>query len=61
MTNEEITEEIYHEAFTEGFIDELRQKIDEFKFSKDHHKLPHHEMVYKAYFLVKSGEINGKS
>jgi len=54
MTNEEITEEIYHEAFTEGFIDELRQKIDEFKFSKDHHKLPHH-------FLVKSGEINGKS
>lgn len=58
MTNEEITEEIYHEAFTEGFIDELRQKIDEFKFSVDHHKLPHHEMVHKAYYIVKPEETN---
>jgi hypothetical protein len=61
MTNEEITEEIYHEAFAQGFIDELRAKVDEFKFSVDYHKLPHHEMVYKAYFLVKPEEINQKS
>lgn len=57
MTNEEITEEIYHEAYTKGFIDELRQKMDEFKTSMEYHKLPHNEMVYKAYHMVKPEEI----
>ena len=58
MTNEEFTEEIYYEAFTKGFIKELRAKVDEFKFCVHHHKLPHHEMVHKAYHMVKPEETN---
>jgi hypothetical protein len=61
MTNEEITEEIYFEAHAKGFIEELRAKVDEFKVSIHHYKLPHNEMVHKAYFLVKPEEINEKS
>jgi t-SNARE complex subunit (syntaxin) len=58
MTNEEITEEIYFEAHTKGFIKELRAKVDEFKVSIHYHKLPHNEMVYKAYNIVKPEETN---
>lgn len=61
MTNEEITEEIYHEAHANGFIEELRQKIDEFKVCVHNHKLPHHEMVHKAYYMVKPEETNQNS
>jgi hypothetical protein len=58
MTNEEITEEIYYEAHANGFIKELRAKVDEFKVSVHYHKLPHHEMVHKAYHMVKPEETN---
>jgi len=58
MTNEEFTEEIYYEAHANGFINELRNKIDELKRSIDTHKLPYNEIVYKAYYSVKCGEIN---
>lgn len=61
MTNEEITEEIYHEAYSQGFIDELRQKMDELKLSVEYYNLPHHEMVYKAYHMVKPEETNQNS
>ena len=61
MTNEEITEEIYYEAHANGFIDELRQKMDELKRSVEYHKLPHHEMVHKAYHMVKPEETNQNS
>lgn len=57
MTNEEITEEIYHEAYAKGFIDDLRKKLDEFRVSVEHHRLSYHEMVYKAYHIVKPEEI----
>ena len=53
MTNEEIVEEIYHEAYTQGFIDELRRKVDELKISPNHTRLPHSELVYKAYYTIK--------
>jgi hypothetical protein len=61
MTNEEITEEIYYEAHTNGFIDELRAKVDEFKVSVHYHRLTHHEMVHKAYHTVKPKETNQNS
>ena len=54
MTNEEIVEEIYHEAYSHGFIDELRKKVDEFRVCPNHNKLPHSELVYKAYYAIKS-------
>lgn len=61
MTNEEITEEIYHKAFEKGFIDDLRKKLDEFKKSNEHQRLSHHEMVCKAYYIVKSQRTNQDS
>ena len=57
MTNEEIVEEIYHEAYTLGFIDELREKVDKLKRTIEYHKLPHGELVYKAYYLLKKEEV----
>ena len=57
MTNEEIVEEIYHEAYALGFIDELREKIDNLKRTIEHHKLSHGELVYKAYYLLKKEEV----
>jgi hypothetical protein len=51
MTNEELIEEIYYEAHTEGFIGELNDLIREFGFT--HPKLTHHERVEKAYNQIK--------
>jgi hypothetical protein len=51
MTNEEIVEEIYYEAHTEGFISELNNLIRELAFT--HPKLTHHERVEKAYHQIK--------
>jgi hypothetical protein len=51
MTNEEIVEEIYFEAHTEGFIEELLSKTKELSFT--HPKLTYHERVEKAYYTIK--------
>ena len=51
MTNEEIVEEIYYEAHTEGFIGELHKLIKELTFT--HPKLTHNERVEKAYHIIK--------
>ena len=56
MTNEEIVEEIYHEAYSLGFIDELRQKIESMRHSIENHKLSHSDLVYKAYYMLKEEE-----
>jgi hypothetical protein len=48
MTNEEFTEEIYHEAFREGFIDELRREIERVRPD-----LSHSERVQIAYYGLK--------
>jgi alpha-D-ribose 1-methylphosphonate 5-triphosphate synthase subunit PhnI len=60
MTNEEYTEEIYYEAHSQGFIGELRAEIDRLKASIDHYKLPHHDLVQKAYYSVKSINQNNE-
>jgi hypothetical protein len=53
MTNEEFTEEIYHEAFAKGYIDDLRKEIE-----KTDSNLPHSERVQIAYYsLNNKGEI----
>ena len=49
MTNEELTEEIYYEAYKEGFIDLLRRETD--KIDSD---LPHSERVQLAYYSLKN-------
>ena len=49
MTNEEFTEEIYHEAFEQGYIDELRATIDKFD-----PRLSHSERVQLAYYTLKN-------
>jgi predicted translin family RNA/ssDNA-binding protein len=54
MTNEEIVEEIYHEAYELGFIEELRKKVDTLRVSVENAKLSHYEIVYKAYHLLKT-------
>lgn len=52
MTNEEFTEEIYYEAYSQGFIEELRNEIDRLKMCVHYYKLPHHELVHKAYYNI---------
>lgn len=51
MTNEEFVEEIYHEAFEKGFIDELNTNIS--KLHSSHPRLTRYEKVEKAYYTVK--------
>ena len=57
MTNEEIVEEIYHEAYALDFIDELREKMKTLRHSIEYHKLSHNDLVYKAYYMLKDEEI----
>lgn len=52
MTNEEFTEEIYYEAFNEGYIDELRTRISSIDTIKP--GLPHWEKVQLAYYSLKN-------
>lgn len=52
MTNEEFVEEIYHEAFEEGFIDQLNSIISTLHYT--HPKLNRHERVEKAYYDIKN-------
>ena len=51
MTNEEFVEEIYHEAFEEGFINELNTALSTLRYT--HPKLSRYEMVEKAYYDIK--------
>jgi hypothetical protein len=51
MTNEELVEEIYHEAFEKGFIDELNTNI--YKLHNSHRRLNGYERVEKAYYTIK--------
>lgn len=51
MTNEEIVEEIYHEAYEKGFIDELNTNIS--KLHNSHPRLNRYERVEKAYYTIK--------
>ena len=60
MTNEEYTEEIYYEAHLQGFIEELRAEIDKLKTSIHHYKLPHHDLVHKAYYSVRGTNRNNE-
>ncbi len=50
MTNEEIAEEIYHQAFDLGFIDLLREKVG--YIYKTTHVKDHSDVVQKAYNLL---------
>lgn len=60
MTNEEFTEEIYYEAHSQGFIEELREEIDKMRNSIHHYKLPHHELVHQAYYNIVGANTNNK-
>lgn len=60
MTNEEYTEEIYYEAHSQGFIEELRAEIDRLKKSIHHYKLPHHDLVHKAYYSIRGTNQNNE-
>jgi hypothetical protein len=51
MTNEEFVEEIYHEAHTEGFIDQLNTTLHTLNYT--HPKLDRYERVEMAYHTVK--------
>lgn len=51
MTNEQIVEEIYYEAHTEGFIDELSKLTKELEYTQP--KLTHNERVERAYYMIK--------
>jgi hypothetical protein len=51
MTNEEFVEEIYHEAFEEGFIDQLNTALSTLHYT--HPKLNRYERVEKAYYTIK--------
>ncbi len=53
MTNEEIVEELYHEAYSLGFINELRKKVDYLTSLEENKKLSRYEIVYKAYNMLK--------
>lgn len=56
MTNEEHMEEIYYEAHTLGFIDQLRQAIND--ITNTIQKISHNDAVFMAYDnLLKSGVI----
>jgi hypothetical protein len=50
MTNEEIAEEIYYQAFELGFIDLLREKVG--YIYKTTHVKDHSDVVQKAYNLL---------
>jgi len=55
MSNEERIEEIFHQAYTAGDVDVLRQYIDEYKIS-----LPHksqNEIIELAHFRVKTDRM----
>ena len=59
MTNEEFVEEIYHEAHTEGFIDELNEALKTLHYT--HPKLTRYERVEKAYYEIKRNmQVNDK-
>lgn len=47
MTNEEITEEIYHDAHKRGFINELRDELDLLRIT--HPKMDRYDRIHKAY------------
>jgi hypothetical protein len=56
MTNEEYVEEIYYEAHTFGFIDLLRETVD--NIYKTTQKISHTDAVFKAYdYLVKNNLV----
>jgi hypothetical protein len=56
MTNEKYVEEIYYEAHTFGFIDLLRETVD--NIYKTTQKISHTDAVFKAYeYLYKNGLI----
>ena len=50
MTNEEITEEIYHDAFERGFVDQLNEAIGILRVTEP--RMDQHDRVYKAYHDV---------
>lgn len=52
MTNEEFTEEIYFEAYKEGFIDLLRSEIN-----KIDPNLSHSDRVQLAYYSLKNRDV----
>jgi hypothetical protein len=51
MTNEEFVEEIYLEAFEEGFIDQLNVALSTLHYT--HPKLSRYERVEKAYYDIR--------
>ena len=55
MTNEQIAEEILHEAHEKKFINDLRKIMEELKFQDPN--LSTHDRVYKAYFILKPSII----
>ena len=60
MTNEEHMEEIYYEAHTQGFIDQLRQAINE--ITNTIQKISHNDAVFMAYdTLLKNGVVVSSS
>jgi hypothetical protein len=60
MTNEKYVEEIYYEAHELGFIDLLREKVE--NICRTTHMISHTEAVFKAYeYLCKNGLIIAKT
>jgi hypothetical protein len=55
MSNSERIEEIFYQAYTAGYVDTLRQYIDEYKIS-----LPYktqNEIIELAHFRVKTDRM----
>jgi hypothetical protein len=51
MTNEELIEELYHKAHKKGFFNELHEKVDQLKKTKQFKC--GHELVRTAYDELK--------